>query len=260
MRILRRTATVAVLLMLSVWAQTPTGSIEGTVTDPSGAVIANAKISVVETATGRTVDTTATSAGYFELRNLLPGDYTVNISAPGFATRQIKNVTVNSGGATNANAQLEIGKTGDIVEVQAQAVMVDTDRQTVDSVINTQQIKDLPLFSRNFLDLATLAPGVNVRDGGAIDPTKSGAYRAVGVNGRSGTGTRVQVDGIDVTDETVGTTVTNISNEAVQQFQLTRSSLDISTSLTSSGSVNISRTPGRMPITAATSSTSSTRT
>ncbi len=213
-------------------AQTPTGAIDGSVTDPSGAIMPNATVAVVETATGRTINTTTNSSGYYEVRNLLPGDYTVTVSASGFITRQIKNVTVNSGGVTNANAQLEIGKTGEVVEVQAQAVLVDTDRQTVDTVITEQEIKELPLFSRNFLDLAALAPGVQVRDGGAIDPTKNGAYRAVGINGRSGTGTRVQIDGIDVTDETVGTTVANISNEAVQQFQLTRSSLDVSTSLT----------------------------
>src|SRR5207245_10437256 len=98
---------------------------------------------------------------------------------------------------------------------------------------------NLPLFSRNFLDMAALAPGVVIRDGGAIDPTKTFAYRTVGVNGRSGTGTRVQIDGIDVTDETVGTTTANISDEAVGEFQLTRSSLDISTSLTSSGAINV---------------------
>lgn len=96
-----------------------------------------------------------------------------------------------------------------------------------------------PLFGRNFLDLASLAPGTTVRDGENIDTTKAQAYRVFDVAGRSGTATRVQVDGIDVTDETVGTTVANISVENVQEFQLTRSSLDPSTSLTSSGAVNI---------------------
>ena len=93
------------------------------------------------------------------------------------------------------------------------------------SVSIEEEIKNAPLFSRNFLDLASLAPGVVIRDGGEIDPTKSFGYRTVGVNGRSGTGTRVQIDGIDVTDETVGTTTANISDEAVSEFQLTRSSL-----------------------------------
>ncbi len=135
--------------------------------------------------------------------------------------------------------QMEVGRTGEIVQVEASAVVVDVSRQTLDSVITAKEIQDLPSFSRNFLDLAALAPGVITRDGESIDPTKVAAYRTVGINGRSGTGTRVQIDGIDVTDETVGTTTSNISQDAVQEFQLQRSSLDVSTSLTSSGSISI---------------------
>ena len=107
----------------------------------------------------------------------------------------------------NAPVALEVGRAADVVEVAANAVAVDTARQTLDSVIHEEEIKQLPLFSRNFLDLAALAPGVFSRDGNAIDPTKTFAYRAVGIDGKSGTGTRVQIDGIDVTDEAVGTTV-----------------------------------------------------
>jgi hypothetical protein len=221
------------------WAQTPTGSIEGTVTDPTGAVVPNAKVTVIEKATARTIPVTTSGEGFYAVRNLLPGVYDVKVESAGFAVKELKDVAVNSGAAVNANFSLEIGKTGEVIEVASQAVSVDTARQTVDSIVSGTQIKELPLFSRNFLDLAALAPGVIVRDGGNIDPTKNGAFRAVGINGRSGTGTRVQVDGIDVTDETVGTTVANISNEAVQQFQLTRSSLDISTSLGSSGAINV---------------------
>jgi hypothetical protein len=93
--------------------------------------------------------------------------------------------------------------------------------------------------------LAVLQPGVSVVDGGNIDPTKSNAYRAVRVNGGSGTGTRVQIEGIDVTDETVGTTTANFSTDAVQEFNLSRSSFDLGTSLTTSGAISIaSRTGG----------------
>src|SRR5581483_870413 len=118
-------------------------------------------------------------------------------------------------------------------------IQVDTSRQTVDGVIRGQQIDQLPLNGRNFLELARLEPGTLVRDGGNIDPTKVNSFRVVSVNGRSGTATRVSVDGIDVTDETVGTTVANLSDDAVAEFQLSRSSLDLSTSLTSSGAVNV---------------------
>src|SRR5258708_1490371 len=105
--------------------------------------------------------------------------------------------------------------------------------------IMDSEIHNIPLFSRNFLDLAALAPGVIVRDGQSIFPGKTVGYRAVGISGRSGIGTRVQIDGIDVTDAIGGSTVSNLSSDAVSEFQLSRSSLDISSPMTSSGAVSI---------------------
>ncbi len=220
-------------------AQIPTGAIEGTITDPTGAVVPNAKVTITEPSTGRTISLTTTSAGLYSARNLIPSVYDVRVEAPGFAVKELRDIKVDSGAVVNGSMTLEIGRTGEVVQVEATAVTVDTSRQTVDTVINQGEVKNLPLFSRNFLDLAILAPGVTIRDGEAIDPTKAFAYRAVSIAGRSGTGTRVQIDGIDVTDETVGTTTSNISDEAVSQFQVQRSSLDISTSLTSSGAINV---------------------
>ncbi len=222
-----------------VQAQTPTGGIEGLVTDPAGAAIPGATVVITETATSRAITMTTTEAGLYSARNLLPGIYSVRVEMAGFTTKKIENVSVSTGQVVNGDVQLEVGQPQEVVEVLAQTVAVDTVRQTVDTVVNEREIKDMPNFGRNFLELAALAPGAYLRDGGDIDPTKEKNYRVVGVSGRSGTATRVQVDGIDVTDETVGTTVANFSIEGVQEFQLTRSSLDPSTSLTSSGAVNI---------------------
>src|SRR5213593_3981284 len=220
-------------------AQTPTGAIDGRVTDPSGAVIPGATVTISEAATGRSITLVTNEDGLYSARNLLPGVYTTKVEAKGFSSKETQNVPVNSGSVVNGNVVLALGQVGEVVQVTAGQVSVDTVRQTVDSVVTENEIKNLPSFSRNFLDLASLAPGAVIRDGEAIDPTKAFAYRAVGINGRSGTGTRVQIDGIDITDETVGTTLSNISQDAVSEFQVTRSSLDISTSLTSSGAVNI---------------------
>jgi hypothetical protein len=108
----------------------------------------------------------------------------------------------------------------------------------VDSIISEKEIHDIPLFSRNFMDLAALAPGVYARDGANIDPSKSYGYRGVSVAGRTGRGTRIEIDGVDVTDVAVGSTVANISNDAVHEFQLSRSSLDVSTPM-ASGAISI---------------------
>ena len=230
---------------LTTLAQQPVGSIEGTVTDPTGAVVAGANVTITETATGRTINTTTNSAGFFQARALLPGQYTIKIQQTGFSQAVIENVTVQVGQVANASTALKIGVAQAVVDVQANTeAQVDISRQTVDGVIRAQQIEQLPLNARNFMDLARLEPGVIVRDGGSIDPTKVTAFRTVGIAGRGGTGTRVQFDGIDVTDETVGTTTANLSDEVVAEFQLSRSSLDMSTSLTSSGAINVATRSG----------------
>ena len=226
---------------ITVMAQSPTGSIEGTITDQNGAVVAGATVTITEKNTGRTVTLTTNSAGTFEARALLPGQYNVKIEQAGFGTSTQNNVTVLVGQVANVSTSLKVGSAAAVIDVTATAgdIQVDTSRQTVDGVIRAKDIDQLPLNGRNFLELARLEPGTVVRDGGAIDPTKVNAFRVVGVNGRSGTATRVSTDGIDVTDETVGTTVANLSDDAVSEFQLSRSSLDMSTSLTSSGAVNV---------------------
>jgi hypothetical protein len=232
----------AILLLFSprLLAQAPTGSIEGSVTDATGAVIAGAAVTITEKATGRVINLTSNGSGYFEARALPPGQYTVKIAQQGFSPEVIENVRVEVGQVANATVALKPGGTQEVVNVQANSeVQVDTVRSTVDGVITSQQIDQLPLNARNFMDLAKLEPGVNVRDGGTIDPTKTFAFRTVGVSGRGGTGTRVQFDGIDVTDETVGTTTANLSDDAIREFQLSRSSFDLSTSLSTSGAISV---------------------
>lgn len=229
------------LLLVPARGQQPTGSIEGTITDERGAALAGVTVEITEKATQRTITVQTNNDGYFVVRSLLPGRYDVSISKQGFAPEKIEDIIVQTGQVANASAQLKVGSLAETVQIVGteSQLQVDTARQTVDGVITAQQIEQLPLNGRNFLDLAQLQPSVQVRDGGSIDPTKSNAYRAVGVNGASGTATRVQVDGIDVTDETVGTTTANVSADAVQEFQLSRSSFDPSTSLTTSGAVSI---------------------
>lgn len=242
----RRIKWIYVMLLVllgafTVSAQQPTGAIEGTITDQSGAVLASVKVLITEKATSRMIEVATNKEGYFVARALLPGTYEVKVEHAGFSTGRIENVVVQTGQISNASLSLKVGATTEVVQVEGTSaqLQVDTSRQTIDGVVTAQQITQLPLNQRNFMDLATLQPSVIVRDGEMIDPTKVNAYRTVGINGSSGTGTRVQIDGIDVTDETVGTTSANISTDAVQEFQLSRASFDLSTSLTTSGAINI---------------------
>ncbi len=183
--------------------------------------------------------TTTNDSGCFSLQNLEPGEYAVTIERSGFRTFLAKQMTIKVGSVTPMEAHLEIGETSAVLEITAYTeAIVDNSRSTVDGVITTKQIDNLPLNGRNFLDLAQLEPGVQTRDGGDFDVTKN-QFVGVSIGGRGGRATRIQVDGVDITDETVGTTTANLSNESIQEFQVSRSDLDASTDLTSSGAINI---------------------
>jgi hypothetical protein len=236
-------AALALLLLTfspTVMAQHIRGAVEGTVTDQTGALISGAKVTIKNDATNAEITATTNERGYFNFQNLEAGSYTVTVEQSGFRRYVAKDVSVKVGTVTPLTAQLQVGAQEQVVEVTASSgeASVDTSRSTVDGVITAKTIDNLPLNGRNFLDLAQLEPGVQVRDGGDFDPTKNQMV-GVSIGGRSGRSTRIQVDGVDITDETVGTTTANISNETIQEFQVSRSTLDASTDLTSSGAVNI---------------------
>src|SRR5215813_8139569 len=227
-------------LSSSAMAQHIRGALEGTITDPNAAALSGARVTVKNNATSAEVTTTANERGYFNVQNLEAGTYTVTVQLSGFNKYVAKDVNVKVGAVTPLAVTLQVGAQEQIVEITATSTeaAVDTSRSTVDGVVTAKTIENLPLNGRNFLDLAQLEPGVQVRDGGDFDPTKNQMV-GVSVGGRQGRSTRIQVDGVDITDENVGTTTTNISPESIQEFQVSRSSLDPSTDLTSSGAINI---------------------
>jgi hypothetical protein len=219
-----------------------TGSIVGTVTDPSGAVVDGAKVVIANTGTNQTVTLTSNSAGAFSTGPLDPGTYKVQVSAKGFSSIS-QTVTVQVGNTASMNAKLALGAESTVVEVQGSEVQVNTEQATVQGVLTSTQIENLPVNGRNFLDLAQLEPGVQIQDGQNFDPTKAG-YSSISFGGRFGRTARVNVDGVDVSDETVGTTTADIPASAIDEFQISQSSLDLSQDLTSSGAVNVTTKSG----------------
>src|SRR6202044_3652698 len=214
-----------------------TGSIQGVVTDPTGAVVSGAKISINNKATGRVITSTTTSAGTYGSGALIPGDYTLRVEAQGFSTSELA-VIVQVGVTSTGNIKLHVGQAAQVVEVQSSDLQVNTEQATVQGVLSTEQIENLPINGRNFLDLAQLEPGVQIQDGGTFDPTKKG-FSSISIGGRFGRTARIEVDGLDTSDETVGTVTQDIPQGAIQEFSIGESMLDLSTELTSSGSVNV---------------------
>lgn len=237
-------AIMIVVVSATSLAQTTisTGSIQGTATDPSGAVIGGARVTITNKATAQSIATTTTSSGTYASGALIPGEYQLRIEAKGFKTVQMP-VTVEVNTTASGNAKLPLGEAAEVVEVQGSAVAVNTEQATVQGVLTSQQIENLPINGRNFLDLAQLEPGVQIQDGGTFDPTKNG-YSSVSFGGRFGRTARIEVDGVDISDENVGTTTQNLPIGAIQESSLQQSTLDLSTELTSSGSVNVTTKSG----------------
>jgi hypothetical protein len=225
------------LLPAAAQSTISTGSIQGTVTDPNSAVVPGATVTITNKATGQSNKLTTTGSGGFASGALTPGEYEVRFEAKGFQT-QTTTVQVQVGNISAANAKMVLGQSSEVVEVTGAAVAVNTEQSTVQGVLTTQQIENLPINGRNFLDLAQLEPGVQIQDGGNFDPTKNG-FSSISFGGRFGRTARIEVDGIDISDETVGTTTQNLPASAIQEFQVSQSSLDLSTELTSSGAVNV---------------------
>jgi hypothetical protein len=218
------------------------GSIQGTVTDQTNAVVPDATITITSLATGQVVTVKTSSTGTYNSGGLPVGDYRVRVQAKGFKTEQLTipvQITVTSSG----NVKLEVGQESTTIEVQSSSVAVNTEQSAVQGVLSGEQIDNMPVNGRSFLDLAQLEPGVQMQDGGNFDPTKVG-YNSLSINGDFGRTPRIEVDGLDVSDETVGTTTQNIALSSIQEFSIGRSSLDISTEITSSGSINLATRSG----------------
>ncbi len=226
-----------VLLGTPIRGQQPTGSIKGTIVDPSAAVIPGATIVVANRATAVEIRTESSGAGGFTVSSLLPGEYEVQVKAAGFKT-SIVAVTVWVGRAASVRIQMEMGVARETVTVESSEIAVNAFETTVEGVVTENLIRDLPLNGRNFLDLGQLEPGVQIQDGGNFDPTKN-QFAGLSISGSTGRTTRVTLDGLDISDETVGTTTLNISMDSVKEFQISRGSNDVSTDLTNTGAVNV---------------------
>ncbi len=155
---------VAVLLFtLTAIAQVQNGQFSGTVTDPSGASVPNAKVTITNQATNLSVSLVTNATGSYNANQLPVGTYKITVEAPGFKTFTDVGVVLNAGTIAHVDAKMILGQTREIVEVTGQEVAVNTEDSKLASVVSSTQIANLPLNGRNVFDLMQLAPGaVNV--------------------------------------------------------------------------------------------------
>jgi outer membrane receptor protein involved in Fe transport len=193
---------------------TASATIQGTVTDKSGAVVSGAQVVAKAKATDLTRTATTSDTGYFRFE-LLPVDtYSVTVTKAGFGT-VAETVETLIGQVATVNAELKPGATSEVIEVTSEALLVDQTKTSVSQNITPSEVEELPLLGRDVANLAYLAPGVKATD--SYDPTKN-RYAILSVNGQSGRNVNVTINGVDNKDNTVGGPVMQLPLEAVQEF------------------------------------------
>ena len=228
---------VMLLMPANLVGQVAVGGLTGNVTDPTGAVIPGARVTLTKSDTKASFSADTSGDGKYLFSSLPPGEYEVRVSKQGFAD-QVKKVVVNVGHTGSLDFAMTIEAPKFTMEVAAVTPVIDAVDNAVKAQITADIIQDIPLNGRNFLDLAAIAPGAVAVPGDSFDPTKAG-YTGVSIGGQAGRSTRISVDGGDINDEVVGTTVQNFSLEIIQEFQVSTSTYDVSTGASSSGAVNI---------------------
>ena len=152
-----------VFLATTGFAQAPVGTISGLVTDPSGAVLPNAVITIKNKATGTERKVTSSDEGTYSVPALPAGLYEVSTQSKGFSTQQ-QEVTITVGSIVTIESKMQVGQTTEIVNIEGTgSAQLATESHSVDGVITRQKIQELPLNGRNFLQLAFLEPGVSPR-------------------------------------------------------------------------------------------------
>ena len=227
--LLRATALFAFLVVFafSLSAQIQNGSFTGTVLDPSGAAIPNAKVTLKNMGTGLSVTATSNQTGLYNARELPPGNYSITAQAQGFKTSTLTNMTLNAGSIQRADFHLEVGQVSQTVEVSGAAPPVDTEDSKLSTTVNSTQISNLPLNGRNVYDLIQLAPGaVNVM---GVD--FENGHNTV-VNGLRENFNGFLINGVNNKGLSGGVDVTPIE-DTVQEFQ--QLSLNMSAQYGSSG-------------------------
>ena len=246
----RMLAILAVLFtsVLPSLAQLDTGSITGTITDSSGSVIAAAKITAVEDATGTTYTAVSSHTGYYVMPSAHIGSYQVTVAAPGFKTEVATGVTVSVGADSSHNFTLQVGTSAETVNVKANSLTLETATSDVATSIQPEQVEDLPLAVsgslRSLSTLTFLAPG-------AVGPGTSaggaGGQIIAKINGGQTLGSDYLVDGISTLREENGSggfDGESPSVEAISEFRLSITSLPADIGRTTGGIANYTSRSG----------------
>src|SRR5438309_4113704 len=196
---------------------TASATIQGTVTDKSGAVVSGAEVVAKNKATDITRTASSDDTGFYRFELLPAATYTVTVNKTGFAPIA-QTIEILVGQTAAVNAELKPGAASELIEVTGEAIpLIDQTKTDVSQNITPKEVEELPMVGRDVANLAYLAPGVKPAD--SYDPTKN-RYAILSVNGDGGRNVNVTVNGVDNKDNTVGGPVMQLPLEAVQEFQI----------------------------------------
>ena len=223
--------------VLLAQSQATTGTIQGTVQDPSGAAIPNAKVVVKSENTGNERSVVSDGEGRFLVPLLGVGDYEVTASAPGFATTINKGYTLTLGQTITANISLRVSAAAETVTVESAAPVVETSSSQTAALVDSRSVASLPINGRRFLDLAQLTPGV------MVEPERG----QISFAGSRGINSAINIDGANFNEPFFGGQAGGersgsafvVSQAAVSQFQVVRGTFDPEYGRATGGSVNV---------------------
>lgn len=206
-------------------AQTTSTEVLGTVADATGAVVPNATVTLLRTATGERRQTTTDSSGNYSFPLIEIGDYTVTVEITGFKIQTKTGIRVELQQKARVNFDLEVGSTSERVEVVATGVALKTDDAALGGTVDQTRVRELPTLNRNFASLVVLTPGVQFGTRMGMSPlSTAGSFfpgaTQVSANGQRDANQRVTMDGVIASEPLVNTVYLNPSIDAIEEVKV----------------------------------------
>lgn len=215
------------LMVTGAVGQAVYGSILGTVTDPSGAAVNGAKVTVTSQTKSTSTETTTNESGNYSVTHLAPDVYMVRVEAQGFKVLQFKEIQVSADSGVRVDGQFQVGGTSETVEVTSEAPQLKTDRADVAVEFSSKQVNELPIINRNFQSLELLTPGTQTLTGWSHAATENPqGSKQIFVDGQHFSGTGYGLDGTDNQDPILGIIIVNPSLDTVTETKIATQNYD----------------------------------
>src|ERR1700676_1114795 len=229
------------------YGQVAGATLTGTVKDTSGGIVSNAQITITDVATEETRTVSSGGAGLYTAPNLLPGTYQVRGGAPGFTTALEKGITLTVGAQQVLDITMQVGQMTQSIEVTSEAPAVELASSSIDAVISSTTVRELPLNGRSWTDLAALQPGITLITTQPAQSENRGYGAQLAISGARPQQNNYRLDGVSLNDYSNGAGSVlggNLGVDAIQEFSVLTSNYSAEYGRTSGGVVNATTRSG----------------